>query len=225
MAKYHVDTHKCTLMGTMLGGNEIWTTSFWMGEEGFGATIPTQAAVDAIAVLWQAFFTHGDSKINSSFKTTGVKLALIDDEGESDPDNTKYKYYATPISGTSTDSGIMPPQVSLCATLTSAKVRGWGSKGRMYLPGVNAPLLSDGHINSTTVLGIVGKLKTFLDGVNASVDVTLPVALNAAATFSGTAIHGNGIFPVTGVKIGNVYDTQRRRRNQLVESYQAVALA
>lgn len=222
---YLMPTHRVTLMGTCLGGTEIWNTGFWLGESSTAAGPPVQAEADAIKTLWQTFFTHGDSKINSSYKCDGVKVAWVMEDGTSDPDDTKYAYYASPISGTSTDSGIMPPQVSLAATLTSAKVRGFGSKGRMYLPGINAPLLSTGHINSSTVAAIAVKLKAFFDGVNAAGDVLLPVTLNATASTNPTSTHDAEMWPVTGLKIGNVYDTQRRRRNQLVETYSGVVLA
>jgi hypothetical protein len=119
----------------------------------------------------------------------------------------------------------MPPQVSLVATLTSAKARGYGSKGRMYLPGVNAPILSTGKITTGSVTPIVANLKTFFDTINASVDVPNNVILNATASTKAGSVHDAAIWPVTGVKVGDVYDTQRRRRNQLVEAYSAAALA
>ena len=222
---YLMPTHRVTLMGTCLGGTEIWNTGFWLGESATAAGPPTQAEADAIRAAWQTFFVHGNSKINSSYKCDGVKVAWVQEDGTSDPSNTKYAYYTTPISGTSTDSGIMPPQCSLAATMISAKARGFGSKGRMYLPGINAPLLATGKISSGTVLPIATKLKEFFDAVNAHADVPLPVTLNATASTNPTSTHDAEMWAVTGVKVGDVYDTQRRRRNQLVETYQLANLA
>ena len=222
---YLMPTHRVTLMGTCLGGVEIWNTGFWLGVDGTAAGPPTQLEADAIKTAWNTFFVNGTSKIYSSYKCEGVKVAWVQEDGTSDPANTKYSYYATPISGTSTDTVMMPPQISLAATLTSAKARGFGSKGRMYLPGINAPVTGTGKITSGTVAAIAGNLKTFFDAVNASTDVPHNVILNATATTTGANPHAAEMWAVTGVKVGDVYDTQRRRRNQINEAYSAVVLA
>jgi hypothetical protein len=222
---YLIPTHRVTMMGTCLGGTEIWNTGFWLGTDTTAAGPPTQAEADAIKTAWNTFFVNGTSKIYSSYKCDGIKVAWVMEDGTSDASYTKYSYYTTAISGTSTDTLMMPPQISLAATLTSAKARGFGSKGRMYLPGVNAPILSTGKITTGTVAAIAGNLKTFFDAVNASASVPHNVILNATASTKAGSTHDAEIWEVTGVKVGDVYDTQRRRRNQLAESYSAVALA
>lgn len=224
VVEYHAPTHRVTFFGTDNGGSEEWTTGFWLGMETPAAGPPTQAEADAIKTAWNTFFVNGTSKISSRFQCLGVKVGWVMEDGTSDPNYTKYSYYATPISGTSTDTVHLPPQIALVATLTSAKARGYGSKGRMYLPGVNAVLDATAHISGTTTTAIATNLKTFFDAINAHADVPLNAVLNAAAS-TGATPHDAEFWPVTGVKVGNVYDTQRRRRNQLVESYSAVALA
>lgn len=218
---YATMTHRVTLFGTSFGGVEEWTTGFWMGAEGFGSSAPTQAQADAIKTLWQTYFTNTASKFGNNWKTTGVKVALIREDGTSHPEDSVFSYYTTPITGTSTDTVPLPPQCSLVATLTSTRARGYGSKGRMFLPGINVPITSTGKIPGTAVTSLIGPLKTFLDGVNAHIDIPDHIILNSSGP---TGVHSPGIFTVTGVKIGDVYDTQRRRRNQLTETYTAVAL-
>lgn len=221
---YAVATHRVTIFGTTLGGAEEWATGFWLGTDGTAAGPPTQAEADAIRTAWNTFFVNGTSKFGNTVKTVGVKVGWIMEDGTADSEFTKYAYYATAITGTGTDTIPMPPQISLCATLTSAKARGFGSKGRMYLPGINTPIDGTGHLNGSILTGITTNLKTFLDSVNSSADVPMNIVLNASGS-TGANPHDPSIWPVTGVKIGNVYDTQRRRRNGLFEAYTAAALA
>lgn len=224
MVTYLGPTHRVTFAGTTMTTGEEWATGFWLGPM-FGAVDPpTQAEADALKTLWQTFFTAASSKFWNGCKTEYVKVSLVGTDGKANPENTKFSYYSPVISGASTDTGIMPPQVSLVATLTSTKARGYASKGRMYLPGNNAPISSDGKINTTTVNAIAANLKTLLDGVNAHADIPWPVILNSALS-AGIPGHPAAIEPVIGAKIGNVYDTQRRRRNQLQEVYSVVTLA
>jgi len=46
-----------------------------------------------------------------------------------------------------------------------------------------------------------------------------------ASAGRGTAGTGARNEPVTRIRVGNVYDTQRRRRNQLAETYVSANLA
>lgn len=229
MVTYLNSTHKVTFFGDTFAGNEEWSTSLWLGNASGGDTgaDPTQAQADAIAALWETFFENSTTGITSYFNTLGVKVALVSTAGVSNPGSTVFSYYPTAIVGGAGSVSTFPPQISLVATLTTAKPRGAGSKGRMFLPGVKHPIDATGHLISANVLTVRDNLKTLLDGINALPavgGVTHEVVLNSALA-PGIPGHPATMTPITGVRIGNVYDTQRRRRNQLVETYSSVALA
>jgi len=57
-------------------------------------------------------------------------------------------------------------------------------------------------------------MAAFLTAVNGATSVTVCVYSAAASTLQ----------EVTEIKVGNVFDTQRRRRNDLVESYASAAV-
>jgi len=218
MAYAHKVT-RVTMFGTMFGGAEEWSTGFFLGSVGGDAPAPTQAGADAIKGYWQTFFTAANSHISGDWKTEGVKLALFNTDGHTDLDNVKTSFYATPISG-GEGGGSLPPQVSLSAQLASDVGRGLAAKGRMYLPGVRTPISSTtGKIGATEAGQIALTLKTFLDAVNGSIDAAGTVVLASKGR-----ITGGGAAPVnavvTKVRVGDVYDTQRRRRNGLTETYQ-----
>lgn len=224
MPTYLGPTKRVTFSGSTMSTGEEWATGFWLGTMFGDSTPPDQAEADALKALWQTFFTASTSKFWAGCKTEQVKVALVGANGQSDPNNSVFAYYSPVISGTGTDTVPYPPQCSLVATITSPKARGFASKSRMYLPGINAPIGSDGKVLSTTVNAINNNFKAFLDGVNAHADIDGFVILNSAESV-GIPSHGAIIEAATGCRIGNVYDTQRRRRNQLQEVYSTAVLA
>jgi hypothetical protein len=67
-------------------------------------------------------------------------------------------------------------------------------------------------------------MKIFLDGVNASTAVPGVVIVNSAEV-TGVPFKAAEMNRVSAVRVGTVYDTQRRRRNKLVETYVNATLA
>lgn len=218
---------RVTLSGHMFGGAEEWSTGFYIGQEGADAQLPDQATANAIATAWAAFFTNQGSYVANSYTAELVKLASVGIDGKSSSADTIYANMPAGTAGTKTTN--FPPQNALVATLTGPNVRGLASKGRMYLPGIVAPVQPDGHIDLTTVGTIATNVQTFLKAVDAitSTPDRLILASHGQLTKSADGKHwipkvggiGPVNKPVTGCKVGNVYDTQRRRRNGLVEAY------
>lgn len=215
---------RVTIFGNMFSGNEEWSTGFYLGHTGSDASAPVAAWQGQLKALWQTFFQAGNSHISSAWTTVGVKSSLLLTDGTTDLSNVLTDYYASPIAG-GEGGGSLPPQCTLSAQLGTDTPRGLGSKGRMFLPGVRTPVDgTTGKIGATEAGQIAGTMKTFLQGVNSASDA--PGVLI-------TASHGR-VLPlpaaspintlITKVRIGDVYDTQRRRRNGLTELYQQQAV-
>jgi hypothetical protein len=214
---------RVTLSGTMFGGVEEWSTGFFLGQEGSDATVPTQAAADQIRDAWTTFFTAVNSYVSSAYRFTQVKMANIDATGHTVSDSVKYSYPAAAVLG-NTGSNTHPPQCALVVTLLSDRPRGKASKGRMYLPGFAGPIMANGKADTPQVASIATNLKTFFDSFAADADV--PDQLILAAKWSGPL----GVIPaqndyVETIRVGDVVDTQRRRRNGLAEVYTSRTLA
>jgi hypothetical protein len=208
-------TVRVTIEGSCFGGSEVWTTGFYLGTEGADAADPTQTNVDNIATAWQTFFTHANSKFNSQYKTHRVKAVNYAASGAPDLASLKIKDYAPDIAGASTGVNL-PPQCSLVGTLRSTIVHGKASHGRMYLPGINASVAADGRISASDRDAIGLKFKEFITNVRGYAGMPgypiliakgQPIIIAAQAKY------------VYSVRMGNVYDTQRRRRNGLTETY------
>jgi len=199
-----------------------------MGNETADADLPTQQLADDIRSAWYNLFTAPASQISNRWESTLVKVSSVGTDGKSDSQDTIYSAFAGNCKGVATT--FFPPQIALAATLVSTTPRGVGSKGRMYLPGVAMAVEYNGTILTGAVNGLRDQMVTFLNAVNSS-NATPNVVVNAShgsVNKDGTPKIG-GKAPITKavrtVKIGNVYDTQRRRRNGIAESYVSGALA
>lgn len=213
---------RVTISGTCFSDSEIWSTGFYLGREDADAVAPTTANAVTIAAAWQTLFTAAETKINSNYLTSAVKLALLNVDGKTDLENVVTYDYSTrpqgPNGGTT-----YPAQIALVASLMSEKKRGIASHGRMYLPGVAAPIDGTGKMTGSFYPAIATKVGAFFQTL--VTDATLPgypvlASKGKAGLFAGAG-ETQGI---TGIKVGNVYDTQRRRRNALVESYSTVPI-
>jgi hypothetical protein len=222
---------RITISGTCYNGAEIWSTGFYVGSVGSDVSNPTQAFADAVRTAWTAFFTNSTSAIGNAWKTDNVKVAQISATGITSESNVVYAPYGTAITGGGGTQNL-PPQIAMVCSLENAGARGLAAKGRMYLPGVGAPVGTDGKLTSTTALALANNMKTFLDAVNAAAptaeDVILASQGNRVKDAQGKyqPVPGTAVNAVVNrVRVGSVYDTQRRRRNQMVEVYQSATLA
>ena len=102
-----------------------------------------------------------------------------------------------------------------CATvislLTDSATR--HGRGRFYLPPLATGTVDGGLISAAAITSLDTAWTAFFDSLNT--DGLNPVVRNRTGHIST---------PVTSARVGNVFDTQRRRRNKLVEVYTAIAV-
>lgn len=214
---YAYKVARISLIGTMFNGTEQWSTGFYMGHEGADATQPTESFLAKVDTAWNTFFTKNNSYMSGYFNTTEVRGALLDPVSGKTIGTAVNHFIPTPYSGSQAARGF-PGQIALAATFTTAVPRGLGSKGRMYLPGVCANIEDTGKIPGSILDGIVTNLHDFLGMINQ--DTEQPGKLITASKGSKKDLFSSPVNRlITGLKIGDVYDTQQRRRNQLVEQY------
>lgn len=226
---YAYKVNRVTISGDCFGGAEIWTTGFFLGAEGADATDPDGLAAE-IGPYWASFFSTANSAVSVQYRTLQVKVSQFDANGVTNQALTDYYDFVTPPTGGG-GSLAHAAQVSLVATLTSGVTRGAGSKGRMYLPGINSAVGTNGKLATASSQNISLNLKDMFDAINADVDIPGQVIL--ASHGPVTKVMPGPVLSyfspsnhlVTGLKVGDVLDTQRRRRNGLVEAYSARTLA
>lgn len=216
-----------TLHGTCWEGAEEWQTGFYIGTPTADAPRPTQAAADFIRDKWVTFFSSQKGNIANNFKFDTCKMALLRKDGKYDGEAVESHPTGT-VSGGAISSQPLPPQVALVATLIGGSGKGLGGKGRMYLPGVNAFLQGNGHIGAPAPQDVATTLATFINDVNAEPAVegrVINVSRGHKTDLLGVVSYdgARNVF-VNGVRVGDVYDTQRRRRNQLNEVYKSAVV-
>ena len=144
---------------------------------------------------------------------------------EIDPISRRYKsatetherILTTPVRGTVEGNGM--PQQTLCISLLTGAKRGLASRGRFYPPATVLSLGSDGTVGDSAVTRVAQAARTLITNLNNWPGTDTPLG------GSVVVLGGNGTTrPVTAVSVGNVMDTQRRRRNKLRERYTTIPL-
>ena len=193
---------------------DIWQCTLHM--EGTG--MPTaDAALDDLVKDLSTWMVASSSA--SSAALAWVKF------NEIDPISRRYKsatdtyerILTTPVKGTVEGNGM--PQQTLCISLLTGAKRGLAARGRFYPPATIASLGADGTVNQNSVVAIATAARTLITNLNNWPGTDTPIG------GSVVVLGGNGVTrPVTAVSVGNVMDTQRRRRSKLRESYTTLAL-
>jgi hypothetical protein len=110
------------------------------------------------------------------------------------------------------DAEMLPFQCATVISLLTASATRHG-RGRFYLPPLAASFLLNGKLNSTAMTTLDTAWTAFFDSLNT--DGVNPVVRNRT---------GHVSTPVTSARVGDVIDTQRRRRNKLTETYTVIAV-
>jgi hypothetical protein len=150
-----------------------------------------------------------------------LKASPIKENGRVDGLRTATAVTTDDHHGTS-GGGILPLQVSSCASWQTQRL-GRRGRGRIYLPALAKDSYGDhGRLTSTAI----GDIK---DGA-----VALLGGLAYTGTGGGFSVHVRPIVTgdpyteygiITEVKVGDVPDTQRRRRRNLEETYSTASVS
>ena len=210
---------KVTVSGTMLNGSEEWQTGWHMGYLTQDASAPTQAFVDLVRDQWILHIhNNADVPVNNTFKFTEAKAALIHTDGKyTSNDDVVVSHPAGVVSGARAGAPL-PPQVALVATLIGGSGKGIGGKGRMYLPGISQEIDGNGRILPLICQNVANQLAAMFNTLDGFAGAPGHV-VNASKGSKRTLYTDGRNVPVNGIRVGNVYDTQRRRRNSLQETY------
>ena len=228
---YEFKHMRVTFTGSMFGV-EIWSTGLLLGVAGADVTEVPGGIAEELSEHWETFFTNANHAISNSYRYQQCKVALINTNGTTDVENIDYWTADSLVTGGQGGTPL-PPQITLAATMTSELQRGLAAKGRMFLPGVSSGVDgSTGRLGAAFTNTLNTGFKNFLDAINADPDIPASVVLaskghkTTTLDTNGQPVYENGRQAlVTGCRIGNVYDTQRRRRNDLPEAYDAKVLA
>ncbi|MGN6166794.1 MAG: hypothetical protein ACTHQQ_01295 [Solirubrobacteraceae bacterium] len=218
-ASPNVDSWVC---GVRIGRNSA-------GTAGHGMLNDPQAFANNLQASLKAWFTTAASSVAGSERMAMRSDAYLDwlkvnniksDGTYADPTTHRYDYTSAG-QGTDAEPGF-PTFVTLAISWTTGISRGTAHRGRIYLPlGFTTGAAS--QINSLQQKQAAGTGKALLTTIAAVQDAGVGVTPTIFAAYpgrTGIAQLGNNI---TGVSVGNVVDVQRRRKEQIPETYYNVA--
>jgi len=201
---------RVSIVGAMPSGEEWSVNPVWSIGGDFGTTVtPAQAQTIATAIaavaapgsllaLWQPATTLTGCRVEAR-----TLAGVLETQAEGIKTTAQVGTGASPH----------PFQTSIVSSLRTA-FPGARGRGRLYWPatGVN---ISGSTLRpiSSTITSVLGGVKTYLSGIEAAIDATLDGV--SLAVWSRTSAQLNR---VVSIQMGDVLDTQRRRRDTLVEA-------
>lgn len=209
-------THKLVTFsgGLFTGTLERWSFGLRFYNNPF--VPPTQSMVDAIAPLAVTFW---DSAISVGL-THGldlIKLATIEPTGLYPPGFSPLLHpFSPPEFPPGVAANGLPGQISQVVSLRTNLPRGRAHAGRIYLPSTGQSVGTDGRWTAVFSTGVANAVKTLINGISGISGMGSPVVMSD--------LGAGAVEIVTGLRVGRVPDTVRRRRRQLVEDYQSVTL-
>lgn len=195
---------------------EVWSTGMaFLASSGdpVNTTDALQAWAEGIADLATAWTTG----MLRQFMSTSLTLVAVRTELRNEDEtiaNLQEYMLATPFAGSGTLS--KPLQSSCVITLQTATPGGRG-RGRVYWPALNYANTATGRFSTSNLLALLTDFAQFANAIEAIPD---PDFLPHLAVRS---VVDHQCRLITTLRAGNVPDTQRRRRDALIETYQAVA--
>lgn len=217
------ETHMLLAAHGALPSGEVWSCGFrTVGAPGY---TPTQDGLEAAALsaanAWRVFQNTASNGWATGVTLDGVTARAINTAGVT---TVLAERSPTAAAGAGTTL-ILPNQCAVVATLITTKP-GRTGKGRIYLPLLGGGVGSGGRMSSTFCTTIANGVKTIITSINTGLASAFP---GAGATIvvgvqSQKIVGGGGQPAVTGVRVGDIVDTQRRRRDSIAEAYISVTV-
>ncbi len=212
---------KVVLSGTVLGGKEVWSTSLSVLPPFTDGSRTDELRADLLPVVVAAastWFRSTEARVHQTADLRLVKTNMVGTDGRytSDEETVLQEIPAGEVRGAQT-SGLLPLQNTAAVSLRTDATRGLASRGRFYPPALAAAIdANTGALVGSTPLDMATAAATMLTAINRAPGYRVIVASD---------IREGALRPVTRVEVGNVVDTQRRRRSALAEAYSPAPVA
>lgn len=204
---------RVSVLGSMSGG-EVWSVNPVFDPTGeFGSTVD-QTALD-LAAAQIAALSPGSGLLTMMgplLSITGARLEVRDDASD-DLIAISIATRGTALSGTGTTR--LPPQAAAVISLRTNTPGGSG-RGRLYWPILGAPLTTSARIGAGDVTAIGTNFVTYQNSMRTALAANFAtIGFNLAVRSKTTKSTPH----VVRLQVGDVVDTQRRRRDNFPEQY------
>jgi hypothetical protein len=209
------DIIRLSIMGTMPSG-EVWSTNpvYKIGGD-FGVPVSAaQAATIATACLAVAVPTALRTMNVSTVNFSGIRVEARSKAGVLESQAEAVRGAPTTGSGTAPHGF----STALVSSLRTAHP-GPSGRGRLYWPATSILLTTASlRVDPTNLISYRDSVKTYLSGLEAAIQATV-----TGVSLTVWSRKGLATYPVTSIQVGDIVDTQRRRRDAAIENYSAVA--
>lgn len=197
-------------LGTM--ATEIWQCNVNINPTSLNDAFcdPYLAAIQAALKTW---FITAANQISSAADLRYIKCNLIGVDGLYENPTVTHRYDYTSI-GAGGSTPTIPGDMCLAYSWSTALMRGPGSKGRIYPP--NAPTTAA----AGSMIASGSSISAAVTSAKALLTVLASSSTTAAVPVIASGVNAS-LTPITGVRVGNLFDVQRRRRNAAPEIYSA----
>lgn len=204
-----------------IGSTEVFSTGMaWRNFELFAASM-TQEMIESLSrrLITNITSTSIPAALRNLLSTSGeIRGWRVEQHGEDEQlTNVGESFYASPITGLGSPS--KTPQDSLVFSLRTS-TPGARGRGRMYWPALSATLGADFKLSSPAPATAALAAATLADLVGDQINAEW--AANSFAVTTELAVRSTTDHTsrkVERIQVGDVLDTQRRRRDNLPETY------
>lgn len=213
-----------TILRGDLGAGEVWSTSISWGIVGLAPDVPDDALVQDMANRLVAATGAGfiPTKLALLLSTAG-KLTSYRVEKRGEDERVLSLGEASVIgnvAGSTTPD--KTPQDAVVFSLRTG-TPGARGRGRMYWPALSATLTSSYKLSSPTAAQVAADAKTLLDGIKTPLNAAYAATADVRTVrLSVRSVTDHVCRDVVKIQVGDVLDTQRRRRDALNEAYSSV---
>jgi hypothetical protein len=192
---------------------EVWTFGLRVIRSGGGHLNDPDAYIGDCYAALSAWFSNVNNQISAKARLRTLKVNNINPDGTYVDPTTHFHDYGAGVVGGA--AALHPSDMSLVYSWgTSAQSRGPGARGRVYPPNPTIAMATAFSISSANQTVAVNAAKALLtvfardsDGDGHLINPVIASRINGK------------INVIDQVKVGLVYDVQRRRRNRIAESY------
>lgn len=219
-------TIKMTWGGSLASNEEIWSCGINLADANDTLNADQywtfiKLNIGQLASATSDFHSRAATRIPSGARLEWVKVARIGNDGRY-MDQPAEHIYPTAVNGGSSNAQYVP-QVSTVVTLISSKYKDPGKYNRFYLPTRTPTTSNSFSLTTAEAEGIAESAVTWLEAINA--DIVYESPIGSITTRISPSIYSKTLqtdFSVVKASVGTIFDTQRRRRNKLQETYMEV---
>jgi len=208
---------RVSILGSQTAG-EVWSVNPVYDPTGELEIGIDQAKVDAaaLAIASRTIPTNLLSCLSTAMSRTGARVEVRADSNDA---LLATSTQGSPAIATGPLAPKLTPQSAVVCSIRTDTPGGSG-RGRLYWPAMGITVSATGRVGTPAVNQLLLDFKSYLNGIRTDLatafpGITFDLAVRSKATH--TTPHA------TRVQVGDVIDTQRRRRDVLVEAYQSLA--